>query len=82
MYLHQMMKTPSSKTKRKSSPPYVKMQSNQRMVKPKSQTIPLKRKAPTLEALQGLTQQVLQASTGRKRQILKKQKESLLTACC
>ena len=50
-----MMKTPSSKTKRKSSPPYVKMQSNQRMVKPKSQTIPLKMKAPTSEALQGLT---------------------------
>jgi hypothetical protein len=46
------MKTPSSKTKRKSSPPYVKMQLNQRMVKPKSQTIPLKMKAAASEALQ------------------------------
>jgi hypothetical protein len=43
------------------------------MVKPKSQTIPLKKKAPVSEALQGLAQ-IRLALTGRKRQILKKKK--------
>jgi hypothetical protein len=48
------------------------MQSKQLMVKSKSQMIPLKMQAPASEALQGLTQQVHQALTGRKRQLLKK----------